>query len=311
MTTALMTTQNSVDNQNFFALAEKFLAYAQVSAASVKAYSKGIKRLREYFTAKSIAYPTREVILEYREHLKAHYAATTANLYLTAAKLFLSFLSTERILAKNPADRVKGLKVTGGHKKDALNADKVQAVLKNFDTSTLKGKRDKAMFGLMVTAGLRTVEVSRANVDDLVEREGKIFLLVQGKGRLEKDEAVRLSPGVYQLICDYLSARQVTAQSQPLFASTSRRNAGARISTCSISRLVKSFLCDAGINSRRLTAHSLRHTAATTALKAGATLREVQQVLRHSSIAITEIYLHELDRINNNAECLTAAAFGL
>ena len=67
----------------------------------------------------------------------------------------------------------------------------------------------------------------------------------------------------------------------------------------------------AGYNSKRLTAHSLRHTAATTAINSGANLRQVQQVMRHSSINVTTIYLHDLDRLNNNAEELNAAAFGL
>lgn len=165
------------------------------------------------------------------------------------------------------------------------------------------------MFALMVTAGLRTIEVSRADVADIIQQDGKYFLLVQGKGRTEKDAMVRITDGVYNLIQDYLNCR--ADDNAPLFGSISRRNKGERITTNSISRIVKTAMRRAGYDSKRLTAHSLRHTAATTALKAGATLRQVQQVLRHSSINVTTIYLHDLDRLNNNAEELNAAAFGL
>ena len=293
---------------NYSDLVEKWIGYAQVSASSVKSYTKGIRRLMEYCRAKEIRAISRDSLISYREYLRGKYAVATANLYLTAAKLFLSFLAVEGYLQSNPADRVKGLKVVAGHKKEALSAEMVQAVLNSFETSTVKGKRDKAMFALMATAGLRTIEISRADVSDIILRDGKYFLLVQGKGHNEKDAAVRISEGVYQLIQEYLKA---SGKQQVLFSSVSRRNCGGRLSANSISRIIKKALREAGYNSKRLTAHSLRHTAATVALKAGATLRQVQQVLRHTSIAITQIYLHDLDRLNNNAECMTAAAFGL
>ena len=310
MTNELTTTatKNEITTFNHFNLIDKWLSYAQVSESSVKSYTKGIRRLMEYCKAKSIKSLNRAELISYREYLKGKYAVATANLYLTAAKLFLSFLTVEGYMANNPADRVKGLKVVAGHKKDALSASMVQNILSKFDTSTIKGKRDKALFALMTTAGLRTIEISRADVTDIITKDDKYFLLVQGKGHNEKDAAVRITEGVYQLIQEYLLASK---QKGALFGSLSRRNCGGRMSTNSISRIVKSAMKEAGYNSRRLTAHSLRHTAATVALQAGATLRQVQQVLRHTSIAITQIYLHDLDRLNNNAECLVAAQFGL
>ena len=310
MTTALtINATQAVEVSSYFNLIEKWIAYAQVSKSSVKSYTKGIRRLMEYCRENSISEPSRDVMTSYREYLRGKYAPATANLYLTAAKLFFSFLYVEGFIKVNPAERVKGLKVQAGHKKDALGEVDTKKILDSFDTSTLTGKRDKAMFALMVTAGLRTIEVSRADVADIIQQDGKYFLLVQGKGRTEKDAMVRITDGVYNLIQDYLNCR--ADDNAPLFGSISRRNKGERITTNSISRIVKTAMRRAGYDSKRLTAHSLRHTAATTALKAGATLRQVQQVLRHSSINVTTIYLHDLDRLNNNAEELNAAAFGL
>lgn len=303
--------EKSVAILNQFHLVDKWIAFAQVKPSSVKSYTKGIKRLAEYCAAKNILNFSRESLLEYRLYLSKKYAPTTANLYLTAAKLFFSFLKVEGYINDNPAERVKGFKVVAGHKKDSLSADAVKKILGSFDTSTEKGLRDKAMFALMTTAGLRTIEIIRADVGDIIERDGKKFLLVQGKARDSKDEVVRIVDGVYKMIQDYLAERGNISDDTPLFASCANRNYGDRMTTTSISRIIKTALKNAGYNSRRLTAHSLRHTAATVSLKSGATLREVQQVLRHTSIVITQIYLHELDRANNTAECLAAAAFGI
>ena len=298
-----------VEGSNYFNLVERWIAYAQVSKSSVKSYKKGIRRFMEYCAAHNIKQPTRDTLIEYREYLRMKYAAASANLYLTAAKLFFNFLQVEGFISVNPAERVKGLKVQSGHKKDALSSDSVKKILATFDTSTLKGKRDKAMFALMVTAGLRTIEVARADVEDIIEQSGKHFLLVQGKGHNEKDSMVKISDGVFKLIQDYLACRSDDYEN--LFGSVSYRNKGERMITNSISRIIKTAMKAAGFDSKRLTAHSLRHTAATTALNSGATLRQVQQVMRHSSINVTTIYLHDLDRLNNNTEELNSAAFGL
>ena len=314
MTTTMMTTgkQNEgIVKLNHFDLVEKWIAFAQVKPSSVKSYRKGIRRLAEYVTANGIAELTRENLVEYRETLAKKYSPSTANLYLTSAKLFLAFLQQEGVLTVNPADHLKGLKVVAGHKKDSLSAQDTKNILSTFDTSTLKGKRDKAMYALMTTAGLRTIEISRADVGDIVNRGGSFYLYVMGKGRNEKSECVLLADGVFALIQEYLTARGNVKENAPLFASVSRRNFGGRMTTTSISRIIKSALKSAGYNSRRLTAHSLRHTAATIMLLTGASIRQVQQVLRHKNVAVTEIYLHDLDRMTNRAECLAATAFGI
>ena len=80
------------------------------------------------------------------------------------------------------------------------------------------------------------------------------------------------------------------------------------MTTRSIRAIAKSSMVDAGFNSDRLTAHSMRHTAGTLALLNGASTREVQQLLRHSNINTTMIYAHELDRAKNNSELKVANA---
>ena len=188
MTTAITAkATQAVEVSNYFNLVERWIAYAQVSKSSVKSYKKGIRRLMEYCAAQGITTPSRDFMIQYREYLSEKYAAATANLYLTAAKLFFSFLQVEGFIQVNPAERVKGLKIRAGHKKDALTADSTKKILATFDSSTLQGKRDKAIFALMVTAGLRTIEVSRADVADIIEQGGNSPCARQGTQRKRRN----------------------------------------------------------------------------------------------------------------------------
>src|SRR5699024_7775673 len=87
-----------------------------------------------------------------------------------------------------------------------------------------------------------------------------------------------------------------------LFLNHSNRDRGNGLTTRSIRRIVKNHLKAIGLDSSRLTAHSLRHTAATLNLVSGGSVRETQQLLRHESITTTMIYTHDLDRENNMSE---------
>lgn len=295
---------------SLFNLADKWIAFVQVSASSRKAYAKGIKRLREYMTANQIITPTRGDMVAYREYLGRKYQPSTANLYIVSCKLFFEFLAVEGYIEKNPCEHLKGFKIKTTHKKLALSVSMTKAVINKFDTSTLAGKRNLALYAIMTSCGLRCIEVVRANISDIEQVSGVIRLNVQGKGRAQKDAAVTIPAGVYSLICEYLKARGVVNADSPLFASVSNRNFGGRLTTTSISRIIKHALCEGGYDSPRLTAHSLRHTAATVSLKNGASLREVQDLLRHSNISVTQIYLHELDALKNPASSIAASAFG-
>lgn len=282
-------------------------SYIDVAPKSKETYHKAIKQFLAYTHENGIAQPTRETIVEWRDSLKADRKPTTIQTYLTAVKLFFRWLEQEGIY-KNVADHVKGVKVSTGHKKDYLTSKQSHKVLASIDTDTLKGLRDYAIVGLMLTTGVRTIEVTRADIADLRTVGDATVLFVQGKGKDEKADYVKLAPQVEDAIRAYIAARGVKTESEPLFTSTSRNNYGERMTTRSIRAIAKSSMVEAGFNSDRLTAHSMRHTAGTLALLNGASIREVQQLLRHSNINTTMVYSHELDRARNNSEIKVANA---
>lgn len=201
---------------------------------------------------------------------------------------------------------IKAPKIEKGHKKDYLAANQVKSILTGINRSNLEGLRNYAIMALMITGGLRTIEVARANVEDLAVVGGVSVLYIQGKGRTDKTEFVKINSQVERAIREYLVARGQIKGSEPLFVSCSRRNRGQRLTTRTISSVCKLAMISAGLVSQRLTAHSLRHTAVTLALLAGLALAEVQHFARHSNIATTQIYAHNIDRIKSQCENIIA-----
>lgn len=204
----------------------------------------------------------------------------------------------------------------GQHKKDALTASEVLQIERSIERqaaertqtaqemqkdtagrtqrSSEQGKRLYAMYLLAVNAGLRTIEISRANVRDLETKCGNTCLYIWGKGHSEPDQKKPLAPEVADAIRDYLRARSDRPTgASPLFVSTGNRSGGKRMAATTISRQLKGALQAAGFDSDRLTAHSLRHTAGSLVMQlTGNNLYDTQNYMRHTDPATTEIYLH-------------------
>lgn len=282
-------------------LLDRFIAYLDARPKTVETYGKAIRQFFIYLSEQGIRNPQREDVLAFRDRLKEDHAPATVQNYIVAIRLFFRWTAQEG-LYPNVADRVKGAKIDKGYKKDYLTARQARAVVSGIDQDDLQGRRDFAIFALMLTAGLRTIEVIRADVTDLTVSGGETVLYIQGKGRDQKSDYVKVSEDAENAIRAYLTARGPVEKTAPLFASISNRNAGGRMTTRSISRIVKTHLQAAGYDSDRLTAHSLRHTCATLNLLNGGSLQETQQLLRHTSINTTTIYAHNLERAKNNSE---------
>lgn len=291
-------------------LFRRFISFCDVKPQSLKAYTVALQRLFAFFQENGIRNPDTDDIIRFKAMLEARYTPCTVSLYMTACRLFFRW-TAQRGYYANIADHVKGAKINRRHKKDALTTAQVKAVFNSIPRSTLAGKRDYAIFATMTACGLRDIEVSRANIEDLRTGNDCTVLFIHGKGRDEK-EPVAILPEVENAIRDYLTARSETDRSAPLFTSVSNNSTGARLTTRSISRIVKSHLQSAGYNSDRLTAHSLRHTAITLSLLAGNTIQETQAFARHSDIATTAIYAHNIEEMTVRTQCgksIAAAIF--
>ena len=175
------------------------------------------------------------------------------------------------------------------YQKKGLVLDQVKKLMNVFDQKTLKGKRDYAIVSLMIRSGLRCSEIVRLSVGDVMEESGKLGVMVQGKGRNDK-EFLPVSDKIAEALSQYLLTRKLNDK-DPLFTSVAYNNLGGRMTPNSVSWMVKSKLKSIGIDDKNITAHSLRHTYAQMLFRVDTNLYEVQQRMRHTSSKVTEIYL--------------------
>ena len=238
----------------------------------------------------------------------------TVKQYLQSVKQFFSWTAAEG-LYPNIAANIHAPKISDTHRKDSLTAHDVQTIENSItstaaakqtaaaeaekDTagrvqrSTEQGKRLFAIYSLAVNAGLRTIEISRANIKDIEVKNGAACLYVWGKGHAEPDAKKPLAPEVYAAIKDYLTARSDNPTGgSPLFVATGNRSGGSRLAPTTISSMIKQAMITAGYDSERLTAHSLRHTTGQNVMQiTGDNIYQTQQYMRHSNPKTTEIYL--------------------
>ena len=307
MELAVTGSQGLTQQRGLEELNARFIAYLDAKESTVETYSKAMRPFFSYLADNGITRPTRETVIAYRDSIRARLKPSTVQTYIITLRLFFAWTAQEG-LYPNVAEHIKGAKLDRQHKKDALTGSQAKAVLQGIERDTLAGKRDYAILALMTSCGLRTIEVARATIADIRNAGESAALYLQGKGRDEKTEYVKLAEPVEAAIRDYLKARGKAEGKEALFTSTSNNNAGQALTTRSISGIVKEAMRAAGLDSERLTAHSLRHTAATLNLLAGGSVQETQQLLRHSNIGTTMIYAHNLERAANHSEARIAAA---
>ena len=283
-------------------LYSRYIAFIDAKPKTIETYTRALRQFFKYRQQYGITNPTREDVIAYREHLKETCKPSTVQNYIIALRQFFKWAENEG-LYKNVAQNVKGQEISKEHKKDYLTGKQVKIVMSEIQQSdSITAKRDYAIFSLMITGGLRTIEVVRANVEDMRPLGESTVLYLQGKGKDERASFVKLPEQVEKAIRDYLRCRGQLKGNQPLFASTSNNNHNGRVTTRTISGIVKEHLRAAGFDSDRLTAHSLRHTAANLNLRNGGTLEETQQLLRHTNITTTMIYIKSIEREDNPSE---------
>lgn len=283
-----------------------WLAFIDVSPDTARTYAASLRQLARYLHARGIKHPTREDLRAYRDELRTRCAPATIQIYITAARLFFKW-TAESGIYPNIADHLKGAKISPGHKRDYLTSEQLRAVFAGVDTKSARGCRDLALLALMACGGLRDIEIHRANIGDIQPAGGSAALWIQGKGRDDKADFVKIPQAVERVLLAYLRTRGSPPPTAPLFVSYSNGHRGERLSRRSISGIVRGYIRAAGLTSSKLTAHSLRHSAVTLALLGGASLQEVQQFARHKAISTTQIYAHNLAREENPCEGLIAA----
>ena len=209
---------------------------------------------------------------------------SAAKLTATALRSLLGFLHFSGLIERSLTSSVPSVasrRLAGLPK--GLEAGQVLSLLTSCDKSTANGSRDFAVLTLLVRLGMRAGEVAKLRLEDIDWRAGAI--LVRGKANCA--ERVPLPMDVGEAVATYLRrGRPASADGRTVFV---RIKAPHRaITRGGVTQIVAAVARRAGLG--LVHAHRLRHTAATQMLRAGATLPEIGQVLRHRRAMTTAIY---------------------
>ncbi len=277
---------------------ESFIDYLDVDDKTLKAYKCGIDCLINYLKDKDIKQPTRNDLIAFRDYLRANYSSNTTNAYMVAVKALFKYLEIHN-LYDNIAVDLKGAKYSSIPKKQILNQEQAKLIY-----NELKDSREKCLFSLLLSTGLRGIEVSRAKIEDIQEYNGEIVLWVQCKKHDDKDEYVKLSHQVIKDIKNYIGDRTKGY----IFVSTSPENYGQGLSTTSLRKIIKNIFKRFGLDSDTFSLHSMRRTSATIMYQNGADIQSIQQVLHHKSSVTTTRYINAITRNNNKNEYIVSDA---
>lgn len=308
-----------------------FLAYIDRGERTERAYITNLRQFFAWLLYTGTKEPTRADIIAYRDYLSAEHdaikldlaspqgwtyrtdasgnpikvtcKASTRKQYLQTVRQFFNWLAATGRWQNVAANIHAGAKKAkwDRHKKEALKPADVLKIEKSIDRSTEQGKRLFAMYLLAVNVGMRTIELSRANIKDIKEIDGLHFIDVYGKGCDEPEQRKAIAPPVYDALQEYISSRtDRPTKDSPLFVATGNRSGGKRIASTTISTMLKRAMQAAGFDSESLTAHSLRHSCGNTVMEiTGDNLFQAQKYMRHANPKTTEIYLHRDDAKND------------
>ncbi len=281
------------------------------SVDTLKTYTRQLHQFLQWCDRRQLnpVVVMKEDVKKYRHWMvkQKQYKPATVALKLAVVRRFYQAAVEKGLIAINPAAGVKPPreKSDPAEKITYLEQGEVEKLLRVIpQDGTVKSARDRAMLAIMALEGTRTVELHRANIASLVRQGSNLGIRVEGKRSIR---VVPLTADLARLMVEYLHQREAIGEvlnpTRPLFIATGNNSHGKRISRRGIRSIVDIYLKQADLKhtpGRTISAHSLRHTAGTLALRSGADLRQVQDLLGHKDPRTTSIYTHVGDRWENN-----------
>lgn len=264
--TELQNKNFSVQTQRTYrTVLKEFAAFCQTrKIAKEKALTPA--NLRSFLAALQMSNPARNTILR----------------KIATLRSFAAYLLRQGLLDKNP------FKLLASPKKEKLlpkflSVPETDRLLEATSQSKHFAARDKALFELMYSSGLRRSEVTNLKIRDIDFFNG--LVKVFGKGR--KERLVPVTQTALQALKDYLATRKNPQAQEALFLNKN----GKPLSGDGLAYIFKNTAISSHL-ARRVTPHSLRHSFATHLLGNGCDLRSLQEMLGHKSLSTTQVYTH-------------------
>lgn len=292
MTTTDKATVNDPKKEILEAFSESLLTERHASKATRDCYWHEVACLLDYLEEEGVSYTVADTY-QIREFLVwrskggssgEHVSSRTMSKVITALRMFFLFLMNERLRDDDPMELIP-------HNKEpkklpqTIDYDSVEKILNAIDTSTDIGTRDRAMFELIYSCGLRVSECANLKLNRFYPEEKRIVVI--GKG--DKERMVPVGDVACQWLATYMEKARPTIlekrRSQYMFVDRERE----KLTREEIWHRLKKYCEKAGVYAK---VHTLRHSFATHLLQGGADLRSVQELLGHKDIRTTEIYTH-------------------
>ena len=254
-----------------------------LSERTQAAYRKDVEEFFEYLRRQNLseADVDRFVARHWLAHLMAKNSQRTMARKLSSLRVFYGFLKREGQVGDNPFDYLSGPRIPKRLPRH-LKVDEVVKLLESIETNTREGIRDRAIFEILYSSGMRIGELLSLEVSDVASCPG--VLKIRGKGN--KERLVFLSDIAREWLARYLDVRdEFGPKTERVFLNKK----GRALSDSSVRKILAGYAKRAGIG-RRVSPHVFRHSFATHLLENGMDIRYIQELLGHASLSTTQVY---------------------
>lgn len=278
-------------------LKDKLAAYLEYCEYRKELDMKTLKAyridLRQYFEYVCVDNPDKEKIEEYVTQLHKNYKQKTVKRKIASIKAFYNYLEETEIIAENPFRKIKVKfketvtlpRIIAREEIEQLLNYMYQCLNENEKASHKYMLRDVAVIEVFFATGARVYEISNIREDSINLNTGLIRLM--GKGG--KERYVQISnTSILEVLKKYYDENEQAIRKSGYFFVNNRES---RYTEQSIRLMLKKYTKQAGIE-RKITPHMFRHSFATYLIEEGVDVSCVQQILGHSSIKTTQIYIH-------------------
>jgi len=285
---------------------KKFLNYLEViknkSPKTVEQYDRHLRKFQDFiidWLKKDINnFQVEEIILDIAEKFRSYLyeknrtiSIKTANAYMITLRSFLKFLEKKWYKSMS-ATAIDLIKAEERHV-EFLNEEELERLFNAPDTTTLIWTRDLAIMECVYSTWLRISELTALNISDINLKRREFAV----RWKWRKVRVVYLTKHAAKLIENYLEKRN--DHLSPLFIRHNIKKENidvledekTRLTRFFITNMVKKYAAKAFIL-KNISAHTLRHSFATTLLSNWADLRAIQEMLWHASITTTQVYTH-------------------
>lgn len=263
-----------------------------LTSNSIHAYETDLKKLVAFLEEKGYTISPEDIKLSHLKELMAWVtekgiSPRTQARIISGIKSFYKFLMIEEKVDRDPTALLSTPKI-GRKLPQILSVEEIDAIINSIDTRKSEGQRNKAILETLYSCGLRVTELIDLKISNLFFENGNIRIV----GKNNRERTVPISTKAIKEINLYLSEYRRTLKISKVdedILFLNRR--GKKLSRVMIFTIIKNITKKAGIQ-KSISPHTFRHSFATHLLKGGANLRDIQEMLGHTSIITTEIYTH-------------------